>query len=178
MKDKEKLGKIVGLLAEKSLEKLKKERNDICPAFLLDSYMRGFYDCLEWQETIDDKALEKAAEEYAATGEFLPNGKEMISFDKEKAFIAGAQWQKRKGLESANIEIDNIELVDLENLEYPVDYVKGHSDGYNNARREMMKDAKEASFIQNYAYKQPILEGCLKGLKSGDKVKVIILPNE
>lgn len=34
--------------------------------------------------------IKEMAEEYAATGEFLENGKEMIDFQAEKAYMAGA----------------------------------------------------------------------------------------
>ena len=50
--------------------------------------------------TVSDD-LEEAAENYAATGEILPNGKEMISFDEEKAFRAGANWQKKQLMKHA-----------------------------------------------------------------------------
>ena len=46
--------------------------------------------------------LEIASVDYAATGEFLPNGKEMIDFQIEKAFKAGAKWQKEKVLKGAS----------------------------------------------------------------------------
>ena len=36
------------------------------------------------------KTILEMAEEYAATGEFLENGKEMIDFQAEKAYRAGA----------------------------------------------------------------------------------------
>ena len=42
--------------------------------------------------------LEEAAVEYAATGEFLENGKELIDFQAEKAFKSGAQWQQEQGI--------------------------------------------------------------------------------
>lgn len=38
----------------------------------------------------DMATIKEMAEEYAATGEFLENGKEMIDFQAEKAFIASA----------------------------------------------------------------------------------------
>lgn len=58
---------------------------------------KWFYDMgknsKESQEPVSEDLYE-AAENYAATGEILPNGKEMISFDALKAFKAGAEWQK------------------------------------------------------------------------------------
>jgi len=45
--------------------------------------------------------LEEASVNYAATGEFLPNGKEMIDFQLEKAFKAGAKWQKEQMMEKS-----------------------------------------------------------------------------
>ena len=45
--------------------------------------------------------LYEAAEDYAATGEILPNGKEIISFDALKSFKAGAQWQKMQMMKDA-----------------------------------------------------------------------------
>lgn len=40
--------------------------------------------------------LGEAAENYASTDEVLPNGKVMIDFQAEKAFKAGAKWQKER----------------------------------------------------------------------------------
>ena len=50
------------------------------------------------QEEPVSEELEEASVNYAATGEFLPNGKEMIDFQLEKAFKAGAKWQKEQML--------------------------------------------------------------------------------
>ena len=36
------------------------------------------------------KTIKEMAEEYAATGEFLENGKELIDFQAEKAYMKGA----------------------------------------------------------------------------------------
>lgn len=54
-----------------------------------------------------DKELEEAAVEYAATGEILPNGKELINFQEEKAFRAGAQWQKEHVWHDAREEMSS-----------------------------------------------------------------------
>lgn len=45
------------------------------------------------KEPVSENLFE-ASTEYATTGEILANGKEMIDFQKQKAFIAGAKWQK------------------------------------------------------------------------------------
>ena len=45
--------------------------------------------------------LNEAAKSYAATGEFLDNGKEMIDFQKEKSFKAGAKWGKQQTITKA-----------------------------------------------------------------------------
>lgn len=49
-----------------------------------------------------DEDLEEAVENYASTGEVLPNGKIMIDFQAEKAFRAGAKWQKNHIWHDAN----------------------------------------------------------------------------
>jgi len=54
----------------------------------------NFLDTLEVKEKPVSEDLEEAVENYAATGEVLPNGKVMINFQAEKAFRAGANWQK------------------------------------------------------------------------------------
>ena len=47
------------------------------------------------EEPVSEDLFEASAE-YAATGEILANGKEMIDFQKQKAFMAGANWQKEQ----------------------------------------------------------------------------------
>lgn len=47
------------------------------------------------EEPVSENLFEASAE-YAATGEILANGKEMIDFQKQKSFIAGAEWKKAK----------------------------------------------------------------------------------
>ena len=48
-----------------------------------------------------DLVLEEAAVSYAATGEILDNGKEMIDFKKKSAFKAGAEWQRQQTISKA-----------------------------------------------------------------------------
>ena len=54
----------------------------------------SFLDTLEVKEEHVNEDLEEAVENYAATGEMLPNGKVMINFQAEKAFRTGAKWQE------------------------------------------------------------------------------------
>lgn len=63
------------------------------------SLIDNFIDSLEEEHVSND--LEEASVNYAATGLFLPNGKEMIYFQVEKAFKAGAQWQKKQIIDKA-----------------------------------------------------------------------------
>ena len=53
------------------------------------------------QEEPVSEELEEAAENYASTDKVLPNGKVMIDFQAEKAFKAGAQWQKEQIMKDA-----------------------------------------------------------------------------
>lgn len=53
------------------------------------------------QEEPVSEELEKAAEGYAITDEVLQNGKVMINFQVEKAFRAGAKWQKEHLIKDA-----------------------------------------------------------------------------
>ena len=55
----------------------------------------------EVQKESVSEDLEDAAISYAATGKFLDNGKEMIDFQKEMSFKAGARWQKEKIINKA-----------------------------------------------------------------------------
>ena len=55
----------------------------------------------EVQEEPVSEDLEEAAENYAVTDEVFPNGKVMIDFQAEKAFRAGAKWQKEQLLAKA-----------------------------------------------------------------------------
>lgn len=52
------------------------------------------------QEEPVSKDLDEAAVDYATTDEVLPNGKVMINFQAEKAFKAGAKWQKDKMMQN------------------------------------------------------------------------------
>jgi len=92
-------------------------------------------------------------------------------------FKAGANWQKRKDLQSEDIDIDNIDDVDLENLEYPKDYVKGYSDGFKNAKQQMMKEAITTTVIQNDADDGDMAYVAIpkRQLNEGDKIKLIII---
>lgn len=61
--------------------------------------MITFIDSLKEEPISND--LEEASVNYAATGLFLSNGKEMIDFQVEKAFKAGALWQKEQLMKDA-----------------------------------------------------------------------------
>lgn len=86
------------------VEKLKDEINSPDASSYTEAYIIGathtinsvldIIDSLQ-EEPVSDELFEASAE-YAATGEILANGKEMIDFQKQKAFKAGAEWQKEK----------------------------------------------------------------------------------
>ena len=56
------------------------------------------------EEPVSEELFEASAE-YAATGEILANGKEMIDFQKQKAFIAGAEWKFERVKEALLSEV-------------------------------------------------------------------------
>lgn len=62
---------------------------------------KRFYDMGKNSQEPVSEGLEEAAENYAATDELLPNGKVMINFQAEKAFRAGAKWQKEQMMKDA-----------------------------------------------------------------------------
>lgn len=117
------------------------------------------------------KDLEEAATKWNETASFQPfymqldcNGnpcevKQDIITHKE-SFKAGAEWQKQHMKEALQTE-----------------YEKGKFD----MREEMMKNAVDAIFIQDYAYKTPILYGNLKykmNIVSGQTIKFCKIKEE
>ena len=85
------------------IEESKKGKCDINIATALCG-LNAFIDTLEVKEVKEEPVsedLEEAVENYAATGEVLPNGKVMINFQEEKAFKAGAKWQEEHLIDKA-----------------------------------------------------------------------------
>ena len=68
---------------------------------------KWFYDIGKNSQEPVSEGLEEASVNYAATGEFLPNGKEMIDFQLEKAFKAGARWQKQEDQSTIELAEDH-----------------------------------------------------------------------
>lgn len=89
MTDKEKKNQIVDILLDFYEEYDANDR-----PMIPNIYAGKILDSLQEEPVSED--WYEAAVEHAATGEILPNCKEMINFDKVKAFKAGAQWQKQK----------------------------------------------------------------------------------
>lgn len=83
-----------------------------------DKDILSFINTLEVKEVQEEPVsedLEEAAISYAATGEFLDNGKEMIDFQKEMSFKAGAKWQITKLMKDAT---EAIVAVDADGYPY------------------------------------------------------------
>ncbi len=135
--------------------------------------------------------LYEAAEDYAATGEILPNGKEMISFDALKAFKAGAKWQKKQ---FENNRLKHCNSITNEQAELEQGFIDQHFNKYQRMptfldaieygmkkqREQMMKDAVDGEVTYGKSLAIPSLGYFFdkNGLDFGDKVKLIIIKED
>ena len=69
------------------------------------------------------RTIKEMAEEYAATGEFLENGKEMIDFQAEKSYRAGANAVLSEIERIINENEDG--CLALERIQLSIDDLKG-----------------------------------------------------
>lgn len=85
---------------KRTMDKLAKVRADVEKLSGNPYYMMAVKDVLAIIDSLQEEPVSEdlfeASAEYAATGEILANGKEMIDFQKQKSFIAGAEWKKAK----------------------------------------------------------------------------------
>lgn len=122
---------------------------------------------------IKQTSLKEAAEEYSNKNEYIDVGfcvePVYIGHKTEGAFIAGAEWMRKKDVEDMYMS-DNRH------------FLKCYEQGKVDMRVEMTKDAVDAEITVgrlpddwSLAYNPDELHRALLKFKSGDKVKIIIV---
>ena len=132
------------------------------------------------EEPVSDE-LDEASVNYAATGEFLPNGKEMIDFQLEKAFKAGAKWQKTKD-EKILRDFFNARNQGDASFKDLLAFKEGVETGRKEMEEKMMAKAIDGKIYETQARSKlkAVTTGNLSRLdyKVDDKVKVIVIKED
>ncbi len=134
------------------------------------NHLLAFIDSLPEEKPSED--LEEAADKYSNENEYMDVGfcvePIYIGHKTEKAFIAGAEWQKEQMMKEWLQDRDGC-------------FWDGVNEGKKAMRDQMIEDAVDGEVwesvhgLRDIVLQTEPFQKVMKGLKEGDKVKIIIV---